>query len=276
MTRSKTLVYASSDANSCNVYVFALPHGKLVQTLNACDFGFGPGFGLCNDTSGDVFMAMGEGFSIFKFAHGGSEPIAQLENDSLLPVGCSVDPKNGDLGVASATGNVAVFKNASGTPKIYSLSDIEEFFFCTFDDRGNLFIDGEHEDQSFALAELPKGGTALREITVPGDFTSGFGIQWDGRHVALLQTEASNGFTIDRIRVAGSVAKVVGSTTLDARPNAAIPFEFWIYDKTIVQPEDGNTTVGFWKYPQGGALTKALQTSGSNLAGVTVSVAPGR
>ncbi|MBV8531513.1 MAG: hypothetical protein JO104_09365, partial [Candidatus Eremiobacteraeota bacterium] len=81
-----------------------------MQTLNACGFGFGPAFGLCTDKGGDVFMTMGEGFSIFEIAHGGTEPIAQYEDQSLLPVGCSVDPKTGALGVASVTGNVAIFK----------------------------------------------------------------------------------------------------------------------------------------------------------------------
>ncbi len=114
--RGKDLLYASSIYN-CDVYVFTYPRGKLFQTLDACGLGFGPAFGLCTDKNGDVFMAMGEGFSIFEFVHGGTEPISQLQDDSLLPLGCSVDPKTGSLGVASATGNVAIYKHASGSPK---------------------------------------------------------------------------------------------------------------------------------------------------------------
>jgi hypothetical protein len=273
--RGKDLLYASSIYN-CDVYVFAYPRGKLVQTLNICELGFGPAFGLCTDTEGDVFMAMGEGFSIFKFAHGGTEPTAQLEDDSLLPVGCSVDQKTGDLGVASAEGNVAVFKNASGTPQIYSLANVAGFFFCTFDDRGNLFVDGDHNDRSFALAELPKGGSALREITVSANLGSGSALQWDGRHVAIGGTQGSNEFTLDRIRVSGSVAKVVGSTTLDAAPNTAVPFQFWIRNGTVIEPENGNAEIGFWNYPGGGDQTKGIQIAGSSLVGVTVSAAPRR
>jgi hypothetical protein len=270
--RAKDLLYASG-ASDCDVYVFTYPGGKLVQTLNACGFGFGPAFGLCSDRSGDVFMAMGEGFSIFEFAHGGSKPIAQLQNASLLPVGCSVDSKTGDLGIASSTGNVALFKNASGTPQIYSLSGVSEFFFCTFDDHGNLFADGEHNDagHTFALAELPAGGSALREITAPGSIGSGYALQWDGHHVAIGAMQTSDAFTLDRIRVSGSAAKIVGTTTLTSAPNTVTPFEFWIAGNTIVQPENGNAEIGLWNYPRGGEQTNDIQV-GSTLDGVTVSV----
>jgi hypothetical protein len=273
-TRGKDLLYASS-IYDCDVYVFTYPRGKLVQTLNACGLGFGPAFGLCTDRTGDVFMAMGEGFSIFKFAHGGTEPVAQLENSSLLPVGCSVDPKTGDLGVASAEGNVAIFKNASGTPQIYSLANVSEFFFCTFDDHGNLFADGAHNDHTFALAELPKGSSALREITVSGNVGEpGFALQWDGRHVAIGETQASNAFILERIRVSGSVAKIVSMTTLTSAPNTYTPFQFWIQGGAIVQSEKGNSEIGFWNYPRGGAQTKGIHSGGSSLVGVTVSVGP--
>ncbi|HLY01126.1 MAG TPA: hypothetical protein VKR56_01370 [Candidatus Cybelea sp.] len=268
--RAGDLLYASSIGNYCPVYVFTYPRGKLVQTLDACSFGFGPAFGLCTDKDGNVFMAMGEGFSILEFAHGGSEPIAELQDGSTAPTGCSVDPKTGDLGVASETGEVAIFKNASGTPENYSLQGIVGFFFCTFDDRGNLFADGEHEDGSFALAELPKGAAALREITVPRTFGLAFALQWDGRHIVIGGTQSSKEFTLDRIHLSGSSAKVVGTTTIDAASNASEPFQFWISNGTVIQPENGNAEIGFWNYPKGGNQTKGIKI-GYSLVGITVS-----
>lgn len=271
--RHKALLYASS-VYTCDVNVFTYPRGKLVQTISACDLGFGPAFGLCSDRNGNVFMAMGDGFSIFEFPHGGTEPIAQLESDSLLPFGCAVDPATGDLGVASVEGNVGVYKNGSGTAQVYRLSNTSQFYFCTYDDRGNLFAGGVHYDGALALAELPKGGTALREITVPGSVAPGFALQWDGRHIAIGASQASNAFTIDRIRVKGPSAKIVGSTELAATPNTFTPFQFWIQDGKIEQPESNNAEVGFWKYPRGGEQTKGITMQGSTFDGVTVSVAP--
>ena len=76
--RGHDLLYATSIYN-CNVYAFTYPRGKLSQTIDACGLGFGPAFGLCTDKGGDVFMTMGEGFSIFKFAHGGAQPCGPLQ-----------------------------------------------------------------------------------------------------------------------------------------------------------------------------------------------------
>ena len=268
--RGESLLYASS-VNNCDVYVFTYPRGRIVQTINVCDLGFGPAFGLCTDKAGNIFMDMGAGFSVFEFAHGGTQPIAQLESGTLLPVGCSIDRKTGDLGVASVTGSLAVYKNASGDPAIYSLSDIEAFYFCTYDDHGNLFAAGEHSNSSFALVELPKGAGALREISVNGTITPGYGLQWDGQHLALGAAQTSSQFVVDRIRVSGRRATVIGTTTLDASANSSVPVEFWIQGKTIIQPQAENGQIGFWNYPAGGEQIRDIGLPGSMLSGVTVS-----
>ena len=268
--RRGNLLYVSSLYN-CDVYVFSYPRGKIEQTINVCDLGFGPAFGLCTDRAGDVFMDMGDGFSVFEFAHGGSAPINQLESGSQLPVGCAVDPKTGDLGVANITDSLSVYKNATGDPALYSLSGIQKFFFCTYDDHGNLFAAGEHNNGSYALVELPKGSGTLREISLNANITPGYGLQWDGRHLAVGATQKSSEFVIDSIRVSGSLGKVVRTTTLDASPNNFVPIQFWIQGKTIIQPQAQEAQIGFWHYPAGGAQTKSIDLVGSFLVGVTVS-----
>jgi hypothetical protein len=270
--RGKDLLYVSS-VYTCDVDVFTYPQGKLVQTISACGLGFGPAFGLCSDKNGNVFMTMGEGFSVFEFPHGGTEPIEQLENDFLLPLGCSVNPMTGDLAVASEEANVAVYKNASGTPQVYYLSNVSEFFYCTYDDHGNLFVGAENYDRGFTLAELRSGGTALRAIKVPGGIAPGYAVQWDGRHLAVGASQSSNEFTIDRLRISGNAAKLAGSTTLSAPPNSFDELQFWIQGGKIVQPESNNAEVGLWKYPRGGEQIKGISMSGSTFVGVTVSVA---
>lgn len=275
---NQDLLYVSSIID-CNVYVLTYPQGKLVQTLNVCRLGFGNAYGLCTDKSGDVFMSMANGFSIFEYVHGGAQPIRQLENTSLLPAGCSVDPTTGNLGIASGAGAVAIFNKASNTYRIYSAPDIPAFYFCTFDDHGNLFADGESNENTFALAELPKGSSDLRVITVPGNNQFGLALQWDGRHVAIEAAQSSNEFTLDRIRISGLSATVVGTTTFAGPPNGFLPFQFWLQGSTIVQAESENAEVGFWHYPRGGQQTKAFQIGGGTfpaltIIGVAVSLAP--
>ena len=168
-------------------------------------------------------------------------------------------------------GSLAVYKNASGDPAIYSLSDIEALYFCTYDEHGNLFAAGEHSNSSFALVELPKGAGVLREDSVNGTITPGYGLQWDGQHLALGAAQTSSEFVIDRIRVSGRKATVIGTTTLDASANSSVPVEFWIRGwKTIIQPQAENGQIGFWNYPAGGAQIRNIGLPGSMLSGVTV------
>lgn len=272
--RKKDLLYASSIFH-CTVFLYTYPHAKLVESFDACAFGYGPAFGLCSDKNGDVFMAMGQGFSTLKFAHGGTQPIAQLDNGSHQPFGCAVDPKSGNLAIAAGEGNVSLFKNTSDTPQIYNLSGIYAFYFCTFDDRGNLWLSGQHYDNTFALAELPKGGNALREIAVSG-IAAGFAIQWDGRRVAVGVTQEPSDFVIGRLRIHGSTAKIVGTTTLHGAPNTLVPFQFWIDGSTVIRPENANMELGYWNYPAGGDQTKEIRPDGKSLIGVTVSSAARR
>src|SRR6202034_3377504 len=62
-----------------------------------------------------------------------------------------------------------------------------EFYFCGYDDEGNLFVDGLSAPGTghFALAELPKGGSALKTITPNQYIGWPGGVQWDGKHVAI-------------------------------------------------------------------------------------------
>jgi len=61
-----------------------------------------------------------------------------------------------------------VFKGARGKPMSYRDPDITEFWFCGYDDRGNLFADGSdyHRLRPFELAKLRNGGGNLTTISV--------------------------------------------------------------------------------------------------------------
>ena len=82
-----------------------------------------------------------------------------------------------------------------------------------------------------------------------------------------------NAFALARIRVSGSVAKIVGTTRLASTPNTFTPFQFWIQGGTVIQPENANAEIGFWNYPRGGEQLKEISTGGYDLVGVTISVA---
>src|SRR5579863_1388101 len=94
--RASALLYVS-DTVTGDVYVFSYPKGKLVQTLT----GFADPAGECVDATGNVFVANTGSSNVLEYAHGGSSPIATLDDSGYFRVGCAVDPVTGNLAVSN-------------------------------------------------------------------------------------------------------------------------------------------------------------------------------
>jgi len=162
---SQNLLYVSE---ARTVAVYSYPQRKLQGTLRH----FYIATGMCVDKKGDVFVVDSGYGKIFEYAHGGAKRLVTLDSPTKDPVGCAIDPTTGDLAVGSlgfgSAPSIAIYKNARGKPVTYTDSAFHEFFFCGYDNNGNLFADGITAPGSgnFALAELPQGKTALTTITV--------------------------------------------------------------------------------------------------------------
>jgi len=247
--KSQDLLYVvRNSANEVSVYTY--PKGKSVGTLSDI-----PGaLGICSDIGGDVFVVATESQQIYEFAHGGSSPIATLDDSGNNPNGCAIDPSSGNLAVTGGLGlaNAAIYQNAQGSPTVYTDTFAAAFTYCTYDSQSNLFIGAEN------LFELPKGGNSFVEIPITGgpSETSPPGIQWDGNYIALQETSSSkHGPTkIFQVSISGSSASVVNEIDLSSRlnKNPNLGAQFWINGGTIVSPESMNKNVGLWRYPKGG------------------------
>ena len=140
------LLYVS-DNGTGNVYVFLYPSGVLSGTLT----GLGGPVGECVDRAGDVWIGTQTPPEMIEYSHGGTTPIATLNDNTGVPVGCAVDPTTGNLAVGNSD-NVAIYTNARGNPT-YTDSDLGSFTNCTYDKTGDLFVDG---DSSTIIAKLAK------------------------------------------------------------------------------------------------------------------------
>jgi hypothetical protein len=181
--KSQDLLYvARSSPGEVSVYTY--PKGKPVGTISIA----APN-GICSDGKGNVFVVGVESQQIYEYAHGGSQPIATLDDSGNNPLACAVDPSSGDLAVTGGDGlaNAAIYQNAQGSPTVYTDPFAGAFTFCTYDSQSNLFMGGGD------LFELPKGGNSFVEIPIMGgpSETSPPGIQWDGNYIALQQTGPS-------------------------------------------------------------------------------------
>jgi hypothetical protein len=226
--------------------------------------------GECADTDGDIYVIdqyIASAYTyIYEYAHGGRVPIRHLADSSILDQSCSVDPLSGALAIVAISGGpVTIFQPDSASGRKYALPRHFGGYACSYDDRGNLFVNGanDHGDPRniLLLAELLNGGDAFAKITLPVIHPSkrGLGgVRWDGKFLAV-----GNGANIIyRLAVRGGTARVAG--TVDLRQASYLP-DIWIQGSTIVGG-DGHV----WNYPAGGKPAKTIHFKLSS--GVAVSV----
>jgi hypothetical protein len=254
--------------------VYSYPQRKLQGTIKH----FYIATGMCVDKGGDVFVVDSGYGKIFEYAHGGTKRLVTLDSPTKDPVGCAIDPTTGDLAVGSlgfgSKATIAIYKNARGKPVTYTDSAFDEFFFCGYDNNGNLFADGITAPGSgnFALAELPQGKTTLMTITVDQYIVFPGGVQWDGKHLAIGNQNSA----IYEFAVSGSTATNVGTTELGS--GATYVKQFWIQGQTVIAPnvyikKEARSNVLFYAYPAGGKATQKITDSVKGAQGAVVSLA---
>lgn len=269
---ARSLIYVSNEPGL--VTVFALPSLKLVQTLR---HGFGTLTGLCSDSRGDVFITDLNYEHIVEFEHGGTRHIQvlKLPRGSFSPEGCAYDPITGNLAVTISNG-VAIYPQAKGTPTIYKAPNIYRYYHCTFDDAGNLYVDGGGGSRSvqFEFAELPRGGTSFVAVKLSQKIGDAGGVQWDGKYVVVGDYDKS---IVYRFSINGSTGTKVGSTRMSGASHVQ---QFWIGSNQLMAPSLHHSRsqyvskVLIYNYPAGGTATAVLNGDVYYPTAVTVSVPP--
>lgn len=268
-----------ADTGTNDVYVYSYPKNKLEGTLT----GFNSPGGLCVNKAGDVFITNVLGWDVLEYAHGGTKPIATLAQAPYsFPYACSIDPATGNLAVTDIAsgagspsgegpGSLLIYKNAHGTPRSYST--MYHPYYCGYDAKGNLFIDGEGAGFStFMFGELPKG-KKFTNIALNQSFVLAGGVQWDGSNIAVGDSDSS---VIYQFITNGKNGTEVGSTPL---MGTNVVWQFWVQGQKVVAPNSYHvgsqnlSNVLFYNYPAGGSATGALGGSVDYPDGVTVSVA---
>jgi hypothetical protein len=283
---TKDLLYISNyDTDSVAVYSY--PQDKLVGTLSGLA---GPD-GVCSDKHGDVWIvnnAESVEYGIFEYKHGGTQPITILADLDQFAVSCSVDPTTGNLAVTnlaaygSGPGTLALYTHAQGSAKLYSIPKMAEVYFCGYDDKGNLFVDGKGKQGEFQFAELPKGKRTFTNILLKAQVIFPGDVVWDGKYVAVGDQQYERvgspaEYDSAIYRTTGAGGKKVGTTVLGDSNDVA---GFAIVGKTVIgadlspygYAEPNNVPV--YNYPAGGKPTKILSKGIDQPHGVALSVAP--
>jgi hypothetical protein len=241
--------------------------------------------GECVDKSDDVYITDASAQQIVEYAHAGKKPLRTIDDSPYVPYACSVDFTTDNLAVANESGgsngkgNIAVYQNATGAPKLYTDSALSNFEGCVYDNQGNLLVtNGEADSELSSFAWLPKGADKLVTISIPGpeknwtwrDVT---GLQWDGRYFVL------DDYALYRITISNGAAYYVGQTDITEE---GVYGPFWIYNDnpkkqgtqfvSAYNEEDAYGGVEYFNYPAGGDSIAQISKGIEAPYGVTVSL----
>ena len=266
--KNQNLLYISDQlAGGVFVYTYQPPRYKFVGLLTEA----ATPAGECVDQAQDLFVT---NFAVtFEYNHGGAQPIRVLGDPGGTPNSCSIDPTTGNLAVTAAfigppsALSLAVYKRGRGRPTLYPTPDFNYMAFCTYDDHGDLFVDGGRTSgNAFLVEELPSGGGGLIAIKTKPSLQYPGGMQWLGNH--LLIGDLNHGI-VYQFSVKDGKAHETGSTPLTGSPNIE---QFLVTGSRIIVPS-GNVGeksgwVNFYPYPAGGLPTRNLPNFGLPYAAV--------
>jgi hypothetical protein len=235
------------------------------------------GFACPNANNGDVFLDNGADVRQYYYGNPNVQATSYLKS-SDFGYACAVDPVSSNLaltGTHKGKGAIILYKSVTSQPKVVSDKSLTVFYYCGYDDDGNLFADGLTKSNNVALAELPSGSGNFIDLTLPSKIRSLGNVEFDGTYITVR-----SGPTIYQLTISGSSANIVGSTTLKqlwTRPPST-----WIEGDTVIGAQGGGNHpghgLGFWHYPQGGKPFMVLRTVSKSkkdvILGAAVSVAP--
>jgi hypothetical protein len=289
----KKLLYVSDFVIGTPVYVFNYDTGAILGELSNTG-----AQGQCVDARGDVWIT-GLG-AVAEYARGRIWPTKTLTTNGYS-TGCSISP-NGDLAVAntysessSEPGDVQIWRHASGSPSTYYSSACSMPGPPGYDDKGNLYFESGAYDGAYVVCLLLNNGAKqIQQVSFNHKIDSGGSVQWDGKHLALTDSNYKEKHLTAIYRVqelrSGDL-KIIGKTVLyDSCTTGIENKEYWLFivgsKNTPVNHEEGDVVVGgdmlcsnrfdYWAYPAGRRQTKALysQWAPTTPQGESVSIAP--
>jgi hypothetical protein len=249
--------------------ILTFPQGKPVLRIATAGFPTA----VCSDASGNIWAVVGNPsrWTAYEYAHGGKTPIEKIGiPHPHLASGCAVDPTTGNLAIvvgfycgSGQCAYVDIWAGArKGKPASYPIAFTPRA--CTYDDDGNLFVDGYiGSTVTFGLAELAKGANSFRNVTLnktPYNYPGG--MQWDGKYLALVDKP-----WIYRIKMSGQTGEVVGRVPIKKLFYLS---PLVIRDGLVVATTSAHA-VALWPYPAGGRLTKTLAQYQSDAPGLAIS-----
>jgi hypothetical protein len=261
--KSGSLVYVAS---GLQVNIYSWPKLHLVGALT----GFVLAIAACVDSTGHVWIVDGFTLKLFKFAHGGTNPTATLDDAPNSPQSCAVDRADGDVAVGNdyntrqSEGSVTLFRHAKepGTP--YYERIVAAVNGLDYGPDRKLYVSGSYGG-SGALAVFR--GATFTPVTIQGvSLASPGGVQY----VKGALTVADGG-TNQRHAVVYHISAdgtVLGETALRDAYNM---FQYHIVGDKLLCGCYEQHQVQLYNYPSGGTARKIKRNRHGLAWGVVLS-----
>jgi NHL repeat len=281
--RAPRLLFVSDDGTN-DIDILTMPGLALKGQLT----GFSEPQGMCTDASGNIWVTNTGTNQVLQLSRTGSL-LKTLSDPTGFPVGCSVNRLNNDLAVTniignpSGDGNLVVYANSTGTPQQFADPSVFEYFFPTYDNNGNLFVDGEGSSGD-SLLEIAAGSSTFSNITISGAslFFPG-GLNWDGATKSLvIGDQECNGQSescLYSATVSDGVATITGVTYLldpSGQPNfdadqLTIAPQGRFVAGGIISEDSNPSAMARWAFPAGGVPINFNDTTAVEPIGAAIS-----
>jgi hypothetical protein len=170
-------------------------------------------------------------------------------SDGSMPSSCAMN-NAGDLAVGildgPSTGDVLIYKNASGTGTFVK-SPLAREYFDGYDPNGNLFFDGFTNASAFQLDELPNGSSKVQTITTSNTIQFPGSVQWDGKYLTVFDQLAN---AMYQYTVSGTKATLKGTISFTGSGDCA---QTWIAKGVVYCGDAFNDNGEVFAYPAGGS-----------------------
>lgn len=200
----------------------------------------------------DFWVVASGADEVVEYALGGTGPIKTLSESAGEAASCAMDPSTGNLAVTIlATGDVVIFAGASGTGATVA-DGLDSTYFDGYDNKGDLFVDGFTESDTFGVVEMAAGSSSFKAVTLSNTIGFPGGMQWDGKYITINDQEEH---VIYGYACSGTSCTLKRTVSLSGSSDCV---QTWIGKGDVFCPDAGNENVEVYKYPAGGSPIATL------------------
>lgn len=160
-------VFFASDVGTNDVYIFTLDL-KLKGVLT----GFNEPQGECSDRHGNIYIANTQSSDVLEYSRTGTLLNTYVDTYGY-PVGCAINPLNGNLAVANihgfhGAGQVLIFTTPSSIPTVLTNPRQHYYYFDAYDKYGTLWVDGKDAKGAYMVSDCGLSGPTCSTIKLTG------------------------------------------------------------------------------------------------------------